>query len=49
MATIQERYDSLTPGHQALAEEMIDSLLVLERLREGLDRGGGLTGWYHIC
>lgn len=38
MATIQERFNSLAPAHQELFEDLINYLLVLERLEVGLDR-----------
>jgi len=38
MASIQEKYDSLTKAHQDLAKEIVNDLLILERLETGLDR-----------
>jgi hypothetical protein len=37
LATIQEKFDALTPDHQHLLERVVDDLLILERLLEGLD------------
>ncbi|MBA7633798.1 hypothetical protein ES703_41374 [subsurface metagenome] len=37
MASIQEKCDALLPEHQALAEKIIDMMLVIEKLELALD------------